>query len=87
MQGVDDGEGHQDFLGLELMRKIKNDPKSYLRRSDFASPTGGEGDGDVGRVSRTRGKAFLTVPIDDGFYIDFRAKRGPSKVGRRHDKM
>jgi hypothetical protein len=53
------------------MRKVKNDPASYTKRADLGPQP------NVGvpvRVAEKRKKAFLTAPIDQGWYIDFAAK-------------
>ena len=52
------------------MRKIKNDPSTYLKRSDLA-PKRESGTVPV-RAPESRDDWFMTAHIDEGGYIDFR---------------
>ncbi|WP_262030160.1 hypothetical protein [Microvirga sp. Mcv34] len=56
------------------MAKIKNDPNRYVRRSALAGRRTAcvEDKGD--QQARKKERDFLTAPIDDGLYIDFRTK-------------
>jgi hypothetical protein len=55
------------------MRKIKNDPTSYVKRSGLVlKPKGGEQEKHVD-VAVRRKSTFLTAPIDRAGYIDFSA--------------
>lgn len=56
------------------MAKIKNDPSRYVRRSALAGRRSGAADEKADQSGRKRERDFLTAPIDDNFYIDFRAK-------------
>jgi hypothetical protein len=54
------------------MAKIKNDPDTYLRRSDL-SPQGKETPPKILPMSSERAKEFLSTPMDERFYVDLRA--------------
>jgi hypothetical protein len=54
------------------MAKIKNDPGTYLRRSDLG-PQGKETPPKILPMSGERAKEFLLSPMDERFYVDLRA--------------
>jgi hypothetical protein len=56
------------------MAKIKNDPSKYVKRSHAAAAKKPGQRGRNLRTSGTRADQFLTAPIDEAFYIDFRVK-------------
>lgn len=71
MQNVDIGSGHLQISGLKLMRRIKNDPKRYLKRSDLFPKNKSNKPSRVS-VSKKRELEFLTADIDQSGYINFR---------------
>jgi hypothetical protein len=54
------------------MEKVKNDPGTYLRRSNL-SPRGKEIPPKTLPMSSERVKEFLSSPMDERFYVDLRA--------------
>jgi hypothetical protein len=54
------------------MSKVKNDPTKYLKRSDLYPKGEGRMDSKPGEASEKRERDFLTAPIDQAGYIDFR---------------
>lgn len=72
------------------MPKIKNDPTTYLRRSDLAFIGGLTADmGMSASLLSKNERDFMTAPIDKAFYIDFNPS---SRIGfddrprKRHPK-
>lgn len=65
------------------MAKIRNDPTRYVKRSDIASHKSGRSERQVIQISVERERAFMTAPIDERFYIDFResARRKKKRTG------
>lgn len=55
------------------MAKIKNDPRTYVRRSDLDS-SGNEARVQALPVSRERAQEFLSAEMDERFYVDLRAR-------------
>jgi hypothetical protein len=53
------------------MRKIKNDPTKYLKRSDILLKSKVSVDRQRERGAQRRESDFPTAPIDAGGYIDF----------------
>jgi hypothetical protein len=71
MQTNNDAARDTDVPGLQLMKRIRNDPEKYVRRSDF----GPKRDNRL-KEMRTpenvqRERDYLIAPIDDAGYIDF----------------
>jgi hypothetical protein len=75
MQIVDIRNRYLQISGLHLMRRIKNDPKNYLKRSDLFPKN--KGRGDKGSY-KNRELEFITAPIDQAGYINFRTPNKPS---------
>jgi hypothetical protein len=62
----------QPSVDLLLMSKIKIDPTNYLKRSDL-SPRATDGTEKSRRkASKKWEQRFLTAPIDQAGYVDFR---------------
>lgn len=59
-----------------MMRKVKNNPRHYLKRSGLfgraGKPSKGTPDGKETKTNR-KGGVFLSAPIDAFGYINFRA--------------
>lgn len=57
------------------MRKIKNDPSTYQKRSDLGPKQRARLGGDPA-PKPTRDDWFLTARIDEGGFVDFRKAHG-----------
>jgi hypothetical protein len=63
------------------MAKIKNDRSKYVKRADLASRKRDGATAPRLPVSAKRAEAFLTAPIDRGFYMDFSPKKKARDCG------
>jgi len=63
------------------MRKIKNDPAEYTKRSDLYPKSRIGGDNRRGQRCKKREREYLTAPIDACGYIDFKSPPQSGSVG------
>lgn len=80
MQSINNRNGYLQIPGRQLMRRIKNDLKNYLRRSDLFLKTVNTGPSRDSESSLSRELEFETAPIDQSGYINFqKPKKRPSR--------
>jgi hypothetical protein len=80
MQSINIRNRYLQVFGLQLMRRIKNDLKSYLRRSDLFSKNKNSASDKNSDYSHNRELEFATAPIDQSGYINFqKPQKRPSR--------
>jgi hypothetical protein len=65
------------------MAKIKNNPSKYASRASLVARKKQGQQGNELPTSKKREQEFITAPIDDNFYMDFRLSATSKEIKSR----